>query len=387
MSKKPTISRRQLLAAASGSIILSACQVTPETPTLKTNEQPKKAITVNPDSYNSVHLFASSGYAQDHSRIELGMNRLSQAGFSLANINAAYRRYQRFAGSDSERANDLIPIANGVLPTPKMLLGLRGGYGAMRFLPDINWASLGDRMRERGTLLFGFSDVCAIQLALLAQGKMMSFAGPMLYSEFGKPQAPEYTFQSFVNGMSNDTITVDVPSFTGNPLNIEGVFWGGNLSVLVSLIGTPYFPQIDGGILFLEDVGEQPYRLDRMFQQLAMSGCLKKQQAIVLGNFRMNSKNTDIYDASYDLPTVIADLRRIANIPVLLDFPFGHIVNKTTFPLGAVAKLTSNGERYTVTFSGYPRLEPERLNLSSLLPYQGGVSSGLWEDDTGVYVE
>ena len=387
MSKKTKISRRQLLAAATGSVILTACQTVPEITEPITSEQPQEKIIVNPDSYNSVHLFASSGYAQDHSRIELGINRLSQAGFSLANINAAYRRYQRFAGSDSERANDLIPIANGALPTPKMLLGLRGGYGAMRFLPDINWASLGDRMRERGTLLFGFSDVCAIQLALLAQGKMMSFAGPMLYSEFGKPQAPEYTFQSFVNGMSNDTITVDVPSFTGKPLNIEGVFWGGNLSVLVSLIGTPYFPQIDGGILFLEDVGEQPYRLDRMFQQLAMSGCLKKQQAIVLGNFRMNSKNTDIYDASYDLPTVIADLRRIANIPVLLDFPFGHIVNKTTFPLGAVAKLTSNGERYTVEFSDYPRLEPERLNLSSLLPYQGGVSSGLWEDDTGVYVE
>lgn len=387
MNKNPKISRRQLLAVATGSVILTACQTVPEITEPITSEQPQEKIIVNPDSYNSVHLFASSGYAQDHSRIELGINRLSQAGFSLANINAAYRRYQRFAGSDSERANDLIPIANGALPTPKMLLGLRGGYGAMRFLPDINWASLGDRMRERGTLLFGFSDVCAIQLALLAQGKMMSFAGPMLYSEFGKPQAPEYTFQSFVNGMSNDTITVDVPSFTGKPLNIEGVFWGGNLSVLVSLIGTPYFPQIDGGILFLEDVGEQPYRLDRMFQQLAMSGCLKKQQAIVLGNFRMNSKNTDIYDASYDLPTVIADLRRIANIPVLLDFPFGHIVNKTTFPLGAVAKLTSNGERYTVAFSGYPRLDPERLNLSSLLPYQGGVSSGLWEDDTGVYVE
>lgn len=386
MNKKSKISRRQLLALASGSAILTACQVVPEVP-VAPQEPPKESkIIVNPDSYNSVHLFASSGYAQDHSRIELGINRLSQAGFSLANINAAYRRYQRFAGSDSERANDLIPIANGALPMPKMLLGLRGGYGAMRFLPDINWASLGDRMKERGTLLFGFSDVCAIQLALLAQGKMMSFAGPMLYSEFGKPQAPEYTFQSFVNGMSNDTITVDVPSFTGKHLNMEGVFWGGNLSVLVSLIGTPYFPQIDGGILFLEDVGEQPYRLDRMFQQLALSGCLKKQQAIVLGNFRMNSKNTDIYDASYDLPTVIADLRRIANIPVLLDFPFGHIVNKTTFPLGAVAKLTSNGERYSVQFSGYPRLEAERLNLTALLPAVG-FSSGLFEEDNGVYIE
>ena len=387
MSKKTKISRRQLLAAATGSVILTACQAVPEINESATSEQPQDKIIVKPDSYNSVHLFASSGYAQDHSRIELGINRLSQAGFSLANINAAYRRYQRFAGSDDERANDLIPIANGALPTPKMLLGLRGGYGAMRFLPDINWASLGDRMKERGTLLFGFSDVCAIQLALLAQGKMMSFAGPMLYSEFGKPQAPEYTFQSFVNGMSNDTITVEVPSFTGKNLNLEGVFWGGNLSVLVSLIGTPYFPQIDGGILFLEDVGEQPYRLDRMFQQLALSGCLKKQQAIVLGNFRMNSKNTDIYDASYDLPTVIADLRRIAKIPVLLDFPFGHIVNKTTFPLGAVAKLTSNGERYTVEFSGYPRLDPERLNLNALLPYQGSVTGGLWEEDNGVYVE
>lgn len=362
------LNRRQFLGAMAGTLALSACATKPQPvkKTTKTMPKEKKMIFVNPDADNTIHLFAPSGYVADGSRIELGLQRLAEAGFAVSNITAAYRRSQRFAGTDQERAADLQSLATGKVPMPKMLLGLRGGYGAARILPLVDWASLGARMKERGTLLMGFSDVCAVQLALLAQGNMMSFSGPMLYSEFGKPERPEYTMQNFVSAVSNKPLTISTTSANARYFQIEGPFWGGNLSVLASLIGTPYFPDVAGGILFLEDVSEQPYRIDRMLQQLALSGCLKKQQAIILGNFRL-PKNADVYDAAYDFPMVISYWQRKLGIPILQNFPFGHVLNKTTFPLGAVAKVQGFGDGYSVTWNDYPTLNADKLNLNALL--------------------
>ncbi|MDO5686684.1 MAG: LD-carboxypeptidase [Neisseria sp.] len=357
-----TITRRHLLGAAAGSLLLQACAA-PRT----TSTAGKTIMTVQADAYNTVRLFASSGFAPDTTRIDLALNRLAQAGLSVSNTAAAYRRAQRFAGTDAERAADLQDVASGKVPTPQMLLGVRGGYGAARILPMIDWTSLGARMRERGTLLFGFSDVCAIQLALLAQGKMSSFAGPMLYSEFGKPDPSVLTMQHFVDTVSAKPRTLNVNSFIARPFRTEGIIWGGNLSVLVSLIGTPYFPAIDGGILFLEDVGEQPYRIDRMLHQLYLSGCLKKQQAIILGNFRTENA-VDIYDAAYDLPMVLADLRRLTGIPIFTDFPFGHIRDKASFPLGVRCRLETDDGGYRVSFDDYPTMHANQLNLQSLVP-------------------
>ena len=152
---------------------------------------------VQASSQNTMRLFASSGFAEDANRIQTGLDRLFAAGFAITNHNAAYRRYQRFAGSDAERINDFQDVATGRVPTPKVLMGVRGGYGAARILANVDWASLGARMCEAQTLLFGFSDVTAIQMALLAQGAMPSFVGPMLYSEFGKPSPDSYTMDNF----------------------------------------------------------------------------------------------------------------------------------------------------------------------------------------------
>lgn len=324
-------------------------------------------IKVQADAYNTVRLFAPSGFAPDTARIDMALGRLAQAGFAVSNTAAAYRRSQRFAGTDAERAADLQEVAKGKVPTPQMLLGVRGGYGAARILPMVDWASLGARMRERDTLMFGFSDVCAVQLALLAQGKMSSFSGPMLYSEFGKPEPVAFTMRHFVDAVSSKPLKIDVTSFVSRPFKAEGIFWGGNLSVLASLIGTPYFPDIDGGILFLEDVGEQPYRIERMLQQLYLSGCLKKQQAVVLGNFRMG-RATDIYDAAYDLPMVLAHMRRLSGVPIFTDFPFGHIRDKASFPLGVPCRLETSDNGYRVSFADYPILDAAKLNLNSLIP-------------------
>ena len=199
-------SRRQFLRAAvalGGAGVLQACGSTAGS---ATPVQPRITPAVRrPASGNNVlRIFAASGYAEHANRIEIGLRRLYDAGFTITNQQAAYRRYQRFAGSDAERIADLQDVALGRVATPKVLMGLRGGYGAVRLLPHVDWASLGTRMREQGTLLFGFSDTTAIQMALLARGNMPSFAGPMLYSEFGKPQPSVYTMQSFIDSTTRN---------------------------------------------------------------------------------------------------------------------------------------------------------------------------------------
>ncbi|MDO4997811.1 MAG: LD-carboxypeptidase [Neisseria sp.] len=355
-----------------GASVLAACGSSqPAKPTVRVQQSANRGQNMTSSNTQSsgntaLRVIASSGFGTDPSRVELATSRLSMAGFAVSNQHAGYRRYQRFAGTDAERIADLQDVATGRVATPKVIMGYRGGYGAQRLLPHIDFASLGARMREHGTLFFGFSDVCALQLALLAKGNMLSFAGPMVYSEFGKPQPSAYTMDAFISGTTNAQNTIYVPSIQRGDVRAEGTLWGGNLSVLAALVGTPYFPNIAGGILFLEDVGEQPYRIERMLQTLLLAGVLQKQQAIVLGDFRMGTIR-DVYDSSYDFNAVVNIISRAARVPVLTGFPFGHITNKATFPLGAHAKISATSDGgYSVQFSQYPTLNAQRLNLDSL---------------------
>lgn len=369
-------SRRNFLragAAVAGAGLLQACSSQGnKPPSAKSTSGAKPVLPKKPQvqrsGNNVLRVVAPSGFASDRMRIETGLTRLYNAGFTVTNQDAAYRRYQRFAGSDSQRLADFQDVASGRVPTPKVLMGLRGGYGAVRLLPDIDLASLGARMREHGTLFFGFSDVCAVQLGILAKSGMCSFAGPMVYSEFGKYTPSVYTMESFINGSTNQMNTITVSSIQRRNSNLEGTLWGGNLSVLASLAGSPYMPDIKDGILFLEDVGEQPYRIERMLQTLLISGVLQKQQAIVLGDFRMGGIR-DVYDSSYDFSYVINQIQRLAKVQVLTGFPFGHITHKATFPLGAHAVIRgTNDGGYSVSFSGYPTLDKTTLALDTLLP-------------------
>lgn len=382
MSWKP--SRRHFLRASVATLgagLLQACG-TPKM-SAENHSSSGKIQTVSPirtqavrSGDNLLRVVAPSGYAESLDRVNTGLTRLYHAGFTVTNQQAGSRRYQRFAGTDAERINDFQDVATGRVQTPKVMMGLRGGYGAARLLPHIDFASLGARMRERGTLFFGFSDVCAIQLALLAQGSAVSFAGPMVYSEFGKDHPSTYTMDSFIRGTTQKTNIVDVAAIQRADVNVEGILWGGNLSVLASLAGSPYLPNIEDGILFLEDVGEQPYRIERMLNTLHLAGILKKQKAIIFGDFRMGTIR-DTYDSSYDLSAVINHINRVSRVPVLTGFPFGHITNKTTFPLGAQAKVRStNTGGYEVTFSGYPTLNADSLSLNTLLPPPEPVFDG-----------
>ncbi|WP_227429294.1 LD-carboxypeptidase [Psychrobacter sp. I-STPA6b] len=325
----------------------------------------------------STRLFACSNVGTDLQRNQVALKRLMCAGFDIANPDIVQRQFLRFAGTDAQRASDLQNIATGGVMAPKLLLGLRGGYGAMRVLPLVDWASLGRVMNEHGTILAGFSDVTAVQCALLAQGGMSSLSAPMLYGEFGKEMLDEADQQScryFVQALtqSNLSITVNsgrvwsrLPKSTAMSSVMTGTIWGGNLSVVSALVGSPYLPQPQGGIVFLEDVGEQPYRIERMLYSLYLAGAFQYQQAIVLGAF--SAMGVDGYDKRYDLLEVVEQLHKVTNLPVFMGLPFGHVANKFSFPLGARCTLTClDNESFKLEFANYPTIDSRAVYTEAL---------------------
>ena len=322
-------------------------------------------------------LFASSNVGGSDDRNQLALERMACAGFKVNNPTITNRQYLRFAGTDSQRASDLQNLATGAIAAPKLLLGVRGGYGAMRILPMIDWLTLGRIMQERGTILAGFSDVTAIQCALLAKGDMSSLAAPMLYSEFGKAKPDEISCRQFVESLTNPNLTINIsdasltsqqlPSIlTGTePKTITGTIWGGNLSVVSALAGSEYLPRIDGGIVFLEDVGEQPYRIERMLYDLYLAGVFKGQQAIVFG--ALSGAGEDSYDKRYDVATVIRQLHELTGLPIYSGMRFGHIGQKSSFPLGATCQLTPNTDGgYQLAFTDYPTIKADAIQAEGL---------------------
>ncbi|WP_159876234.1 LD-carboxypeptidase [Aquitalea denitrificans] len=363
-SHPTSLTRRKLLQhglAAAGAGLLQACGTAPHQPAV-TKSAPATMSLQN----NEIALLACSGTLPNALQRQHGVERLQQAGFNISNRNAIDRQYQRFAGSDQERLQDLNQLTQRQ-DMPRMLLAGRGGYGACRLLADIDYARLCPMLKEAGTQIMGYSDFTAIQLAMLAKGGIGSFAGPMLYSDFGGRKLSPMAMQHFIQATTTENWTVSTPTPQANTATGEGIFWGGNLSVLSSLVGSPFLPDIQGGLLFLEDVAEQPYRLERMLQQLYLAGILQRQKAIFLGDFAMG-RIVDAYDAGYTLDSVIAQLRSQLRIPVLTGIPFGHIHDKTTLPLGYPTRFSSDENGLTLSFSDYPVQPATGLTLERLLP-------------------
>ena len=357
------LSRRSLLRtglslAAIG--MLQACSSPLRRPT-----SPTAAYPTMPLQNREITLLACSGSLPSATQRQHGIDRLQQAGFDVTNREAIDRQYQRFAGTDQQRLQDLNQLSQRQ-DMPRMLLAGRGGYGACRLLPDIDYARLCPMLKEAGTQIMGYSDFTAIQLALLAKGGVGSFAGPMLYSDFGGRNISPYTMQQFIQATTTPDWVVRSQTMQSVSDHGEGIFWGGNLSVLSSLVGSPYLPDIRGGLLFLEDVGEQPYRLERMLQQLYLAGILQRQRAIFLGDFAMG-RIVDAYDAGYTLDSVIAQLRQQLKVPIFTGIPFGHIHDKTTLPLGYPARFNSSENGLELQFSDYPVQSTTGLTLENLL--------------------
>ncbi|MGO4765013.1 muramoyltetrapeptide carboxypeptidase [Cupriavidus sp. 2KB_3] len=301
-----------------------------------------------------VRLIASSGYPHDVAIAARGCAWLKHHGYHVGNADVLARRYLRFGGTDAERLADLHAIGTGA--QRELTLAVRGGYGLGRLLGKIDFARIADRARASGTPIVGHSDFTAFQLAYLAATGGVTFAGPMLLADFGAEPVDAYMWQHFEAILRDPayTVTVEAPQTLARPVAVAGTLWGGNLAMLCSLLGTPYMPKIDGGILFLEDINEPPYRIERMLLQLAQAGVLARQQALVLGDFS-NYRTTD-YDNGYDMGAVFDYVRAEVGIPVLTGLPFGHCPRKLTLPVGAQARLTAQADGFTLALSGYPTL-------------------------------
>ncbi|HAW5749482.1 TPA: muramoyltetrapeptide carboxypeptidase [Escherichia coli] len=299
------------------------------------------------------HLIAPSGYCIKQHAALRGIQRLTDAGHQVNNVEVIARRCERFAGTETERLEDLNSLAR--LTTPNtIVLAVRGGYGASRLLADIDWQALVARQQHDPLLICGHSDFTAIQCGLLAQGNVITFSGPMLVANFGADELNAFTEHYFWLALRNETFTIEWQG-EGPTCQTEGTLWGGNLAMLISLIGTPWMPKIENGILVLEDINEHPFRVERMLLQLYHAGILPRQKAIILGNFSGSTPND--YDAGYNLESVYAFLRSRLSIPLITGLDFGHEQRTVTLPLGAHAMLNNTREGTQLTISGHPVLK------------------------------
>ncbi len=302
-----------------------------------------------------LRVVATGGPLQDPSRVARALERFGQAGFAIDNAIAAERSFGRFAGTDAERLADLSSMLDPQEPMPDLLIPTRGGYGTVRLLDQIDYPALSQRMADAETVFVGYSDMTALQLALLATTGMKSFSGPMLNADFGAPRPSRFTMEWFRRVMSDTSFRLPVMTGHTEQVAVEGTLWGGNLAVLCQLIGTPYLPVIEGGILFIEDVGEELYRIERMLFQLLHSGVLARQQAVLIGRF--TGAKPDYYDPEGYTETALLDvLRSRLTIPVLTGLPIGHVPDIVALPVGGHARLTGQENGYVLEVSDYPTL-------------------------------
>ncbi|MBC7490778.1 MAG: muramoyltetrapeptide carboxypeptidase [Glaciimonas sp.] len=280
-----------------------------------------------------VALIAPGGYPLDELVLARGILALQKQNCVVYNYYDAAQKYERFGGTDAERVAQIYEAIDN--PQVQIVMALRGSYGMSRLLPLLDFR----RIAASKKLFVGHSDFTAFHLALLAQTNLQSFAGPMLCSDFGDETLSAFTMSHFWQCLHQLEQTLQV-SVNGNPeLNVSGMLWGGNLAMINHLIGTSHLPNVEDGILFLEDIGEHPYRIERMLLQLQYAGILSRQQAIVLGHF--SQYRLAEHDNGYDFDAMVAYLRAHVAVPILTGLPFGHIRDKVTLPVGSHAKLIS----------------------------------------------
>lgn len=295
-----------------------------------------------------IAIVAPAGCISEPAALERAVARLEGQGCLVRNYYDQSCIHQRFGGTDAARLEQLhAAVAD---PDIQLVIALRGGYGLTRLLARIDFEAIA----ASGKIVVGFSDITALHMGLMAQAKGLSYAGPMIAGDFGAADPVAFTLDDFWACLAGPTHTIR-ESAAGNPqVDLRGTVWGGNLAMIGSLIGTPYFPRIDGGILWLEDIGEHPYRIERLLLQLLQAGVLEHQQAVVLGDF--SGYRLGPLDNGYDFDAMLAYLRETLPLPVLTGLSFGHIPRRVTIPFGAQGHLVSDASGFRLTLSDYPTL-------------------------------
>ena len=305
-----------------------------------------------------IYIYSPASAVRDKDAFKRGIARLKTLGHHVEVDTDALATHTRFAGDDATR---LAAIHRAAASGADVALISRAAYGFTRILPGIQYKKVAKAI-EGGTRFVGMSDFTAFQNAVLARAGATTWAGPSVEVDWGVEGEPDdimtACFDDLLTGHGEGAgwrMDKEKPRADGKPA-VPDVYvksaqlWGGNLAVLTSLVGTPYFPEVKGGILFVEDISEHPYRVERMLTQLLHAGVLAKQKAVVLGQFT-NYKLAP-HDKGFKLQSVVDWLRTQIKAPVLTNLPFGHVPTKVLLPVGATVSLSVE-ERDALIYWGH----------------------------------
>ncbi|NQV72698.1 LD-carboxypeptidase [bacterium] len=281
-----------------------------------------------------VGIIAPASAPRTEQSLTLGLQNLVKAGFRPVLKRESFNAHGFLAGTDAERLTEF----NSFLRSDEVdaLFCVRGGYGCLRLLDDIDY----EAARAHPKVLVGYSDITALHLALFKHAGWIGISGPMVAVEWPNPD--EANCEQFLRLISGSLSSGPLDSkehplsslFSGS---VEGTLLGGNLSLITKMCGSEHLPDLTGAILFLEDIGESPYRIDSLFAQLKLSGHLSLLGGVVLGSF------TDAEPLpgrpTLELKQVFEDYFRPLNIPVAMGLRYGHHPEKVAIPIGVQARL------------------------------------------------
>jgi muramoyltetrapeptide carboxypeptidase len=319
-----------------------------------------------------IYIYSPSGAVRDRAGFKRGIHRLQTLGHHVEVDPDALKSHMRFAGDDETR---LSAIHRAAASGADVALISRGGYGLTRILGGIRYKTVAKAI-EQGTHFVGMSDFTALQLAVLASTGGVTWAGPALCEGFGvgpvddaadgPAQAPPLVPDDIMEDCFNDLLlgqgegtgwrqhrepqgAAALEASENSQRTVRNaMLWGGNLTLLTSLLGTPYFPEVRGGILFVEDVAEHPYRVERMLTQLLHSGVLGRQRAVLMGQFTQYKLTP--HDKGYKLQSVVDWLRTQMKTPVFTNLPYGHVPTKVLLPVGTKVDLVVQGRDVLMTW-------------------------------------
>ncbi len=272
-------------------------------------------------------------------RLERGMDYLRSKGYHLLLGEHVYDSNGYLAGKDRDRANDLLAMfAN---PEVKAIFSSRGGYGTPRLLDLLDY----DLIASNPKIFLGYSDLTAIQLAIWHHTGMITYSGPMVAVEMGMGIDPftEKFLWATIDEEGGQTLYPKNQEFSLEPLRpgkASGVLLGGCLSLITPLLGTPHQPDYSDAILILEDVGEEPYRIDRYLTQLRSAGMLNQIKGVILGQFIDCEPQGEAPSLSLD--EVFEEFFGKLPVPVVKGFPYGHGPKKFTVPVGVDVEIDAD---------------------------------------------
>jgi muramoyltetrapeptide carboxypeptidase len=292
-----------------------------------------------------IGIVSPASSPDDFTRIEQGVKYLESLGYRVKLGKHIFKRYGYLSSTDDERADDL----NEMFADEKVkaIICVRGGYGTPRLLDKVDY----NLIKKKPKIFVGYSDITALQLAIFKKTGLVTFSGPMLavdiYSNFDS-----FAEDFFWRILTSREKKIEIKNPNGVELNTlksgkaTGTLLGGNLSLIASIMGTKYQPSFNDSVLVIEDIGEEPYRIDRYLSQLKNSDVLYKINACILGQFTDCAPKEP--EKSLTLEQIFNDYLGNLRIPVISNLSYGHIPRKLTLPLGARVRVDAKRQKITI---------------------------------------